>query len=369
MAAWIKNRVKFGHPGRIIGAPAAVMTDLVEKHTVSMAFVVAAVARMTPAARERALASAGIPVHLLEAPTARVPATSYSALWLAVARELDDEFFALDRRAMKVGSFALLCQAVLPCSDLDRAIRRILRGLALFMDESRAELTLDGGSAVISITNTIANADARRFADETLLTLIHGLMCWLAGRRIPLQQVAFAHRRPEYAREYTLMYCQDVKFGTPHSCMRFDSKALAAPVVQTATALQQFLRTAPQSVFLKYRNEDSWSAQIRRRLRDCIGVPDSWPTLDDLAFEFGLAAPTLRRRLDSEGTSYQGIKDQLRNDVAIDLLCNSSLSLDEVAAALGFQDASAFHRAFKRWNALQPGEYRRRQLQGAGEVS
>jgi transcriptional regulator GlxA family with amidase domain len=74
-------------------------------------------------------------------------------------------------------------------------------------------------------------------------------------------------------------------------------------------------------------------------------------------------AITLRRRLEREGISYQAIKDQLRSDVAIDYLCNSNLSVDEIAARVGFQDASAFHRAFKRWNGLQPGEYRCRQAE------
>jgi AraC-like DNA-binding protein len=36
--------------------------------------------------------------------------------------------------------------------------------------------------------------------------------------------------------------------------------------------------------------------------------------------------------------------------------------VDEIAARIGFQDASAFHRAFKRWNGVQPGEYRRRRV-------
>lgn len=85
--------------------------------------------------------------------------------------------------------------------------------------------------------------------------------------------------------------------------------------------------------------------------------------MEELASEFGTTPATLRRRLGREGTSYQAVKDQLRSDVAIDYLSNSSLSVDEIAARIGFQDASAFHRAFKRWNGLQPGEYRRQQAE------
>jgi len=338
----------------------AMLVDSSEKHTISIYFVNAALMHVTSDGRTRALAAAGIAPQLLEIPYARVPATAYSLLWLAVARELDDEFFRLDRRSMKVGSFALICQAVLPCSDLDRAIKRMTRAFALFLDEVKAELSLEDGDAIIRLTNSIEAEPARRFADETLLVLLHGLMCWLAGRRIALKRVTFAHDRPPYAREYTLMFCERLTFNAPQTTLRFDGAALASPVVQDPKSLHRFLLTAPQSVFLKYRNEDSWGARLRQRLRGSVGEPETWPVFEALASEFGVAATTLRRRLDREGVSYQTIKDQLRNDVAIHYLCNTALSVDEVAAHLGFQDASAFHRAFKRWNGVQPGEYRRR---------
>jgi AraC-like DNA-binding protein len=342
------------------------MDDPVEKDTVSVYFVNAAVARLPPGALARVLDRAGIPPLLLAQPQARVPAPAFSALWLAVARELDDEFFGLDRRAMKVGSFALLCQAVLGCETLERALKRALRGFAVFLDDIHGELQRDGSQAVVRLVNRIEPLAARRFADETFLVLLHGLMCWLVGRRIPLAQVSLGWPRPPQAREYTRLYSEHLAFDAEQTAIHFDARMLGAPVVQTAVTLKQFLGTAPQSVFLKYKNEDSWTARLRRRLRGCLeagGGGEAWPLFEDVAAEFALTPTTLRRRLEAEGTSYQDIKDQLRSDQAIDLLCASALSVDEIGAKIGFQDASAFHRAFKRWNGLQPGEYRLRRGQ------
>mgnify|MGYP003577494449 CR=1 FL=1 len=340
------------------------MTEPIEKHTVSMHFVTAAVAHLQPAQRQRALSVAGISPHLLGEPNARVPATAFSALWLAVARELDDEFFGLDRRAMKVGSFALVCQAAISCADLDRALKRMLRGFAMFLDDVRAELHLEGNEAVVRVTNHVRDEADRRFADETLLVLVHGLTCWLAGRRIPLTGVSFTHLRPPYAPEYALMYCNELEFSAPQTTMRFAGHLLSVPVVQDSASLRQFLRSAPQSVFLKYRNEESWAAQVRRQVRGSVADSEALPLFEHIAANLGTTAATLRRRLADEGTSYQQIKDQLRSDAAIDYLCNSGLSVDEIAVRLGFQDTSAFHRAFKRWTGVQPGEYRRRQGYG-----
>lgn len=335
--------------------------DTIEKDTVAMYFVRAALMRLSGEARSRVLMQAGIAADWLQVPNARVPAPAFSALWLAVAREIDDEFLGLDSRPMKVGSFALICQSLMTCANLESALKRMLRAFSLFLDDVAGELVVEEEQAVVYVINRIAAVPVRRFADETFLVLVHGLMCWLIGRRVALERAEFAYRRPSHSREYTLMYTQNLRFDADFTGIRFDAKLLAMPVVQDARTLRRFLRSAPQSLFLRYRNADSWTARIRRHLRGWQRA-ESLPGFDDLAAELGTAPTTLRRRLAAEGTSYRGIKDKLRSDQAIDLLCHGTLSVDEIAARLGFQDASAFHRAFKRWTGLQPGQYRRRRI-------
>jgi AraC-like DNA-binding protein len=230
----------------------------------------------------------------------------------------------------------------------------------VFLDDVGAELRVEGGDAVIAVTNRIEAAPARRFADETFLIMVHGLICWLVGRRVPLTLAEFAYPRPPYAQEYGVMYSQHLRFDAERTAIRFDAELLSLPVVQDEATLKEFLRNAPQSVFLKYKNEDGWTARLRRRLRGSIGQWE-WPTLEDVAREFHVAPTTLRRRLEAEGTSYQAVKDDLRRDAAVHHLCGTRLSIAEIAVAVGFQETSAFHRAFKRWSGVQPGEYRRRQ--------
>ncbi|WP_282347555.1 AraC family transcriptional regulator [Pseudomonas sp. PS01301] len=87
--------------------------------------------------------------------------------------------------------------------------------------------------------------------------------------------------------------------------------------------------------------------------------PESWPEFDRLAKSLGTSSSTLQRRLQSEGLSYQRLKDDLRRDMAIHLLGREELTVNDVALQAGFQDASAFHRAFKKWTGVSPGFYRR----------
>jgi AraC-like DNA-binding protein len=71
---------------------------------------------------------------------------------------------------------------------------------------------------------------------------------------------------------------------------------------------------------------------------------------------------TLRRRLHEEGRGFREIKDDLRRDAAIEYLARPELTLPEIAALLGFSEASTFHRAFKHWTGVAPGEYRQTRL-------
>lgn len=328
-----------------------------QKDTVSAYFIRAAVGRLSPEAKSRVLRSVAIPQELLSAANARVPAASFAALWMAVANEMDDEFFGLDHRRMKVGSFALLCHSVLHSENLGQALKGILRGLALFLDDVSGTLQIQDDRATISIANRIASPEDKRFADETILIMVHGLMCWLAGKRIALSQARFSGAQPPYAREYSVMFSEHLLFNAPSTSIHFDGRLLNAAVVQNATTLKTFLRNAPQSVFLKYKNANSLTAQLRRRLRGSIGGTD-WPILDEIAREFNVAPTTLRRRLEAEGASFQGVKDDLRRDAAIHYLCHTQLSVSDIAELLCYQDASAFRRAFKKWTGMQPTRYR-----------
>jgi AraC-like DNA-binding protein len=130
-------------------------------------------------------------------------------------------------------------------------------------------------------------------------------------------------------------------------------------VVQDERSIKEFLRTAPENIVTKYKNGSSVSARIRRRLRQRL--PGEVPDFDTLAAELNMTAATLRRRLHEEGATYQGIKDQLRRDLAISYLSDSDRSVVDIALELGFSERSAFHRAFQKWTGASPGEFRRGQ--------
>lgn len=349
-------------------APTAAMAAAPAR-TVSIAFVRSAVQALDAAGRAAVLAEAGIPAAALAQDAARVPAQAFATLWMAVARALDDEFFGLDARRMKVGTFAMLCHALAGQPTVGAALRLALRGFGLCFDDIGAGLRVQGGAAggqaSLVIDNRIggshtgaALADARRFADETLLVMLHGLLCWLAGRRVPLAQVDWAHAQPPHADEYQRMFAPLQRFGAPATAVSFDARVLAAAVTVTPASLKAFLRDAPQSVFLKQVVSTGLGDRAQRLCRSALDRGESAPTLAALGRTMGLTTATLRRRLDAEGAAWGPLKDAVRRDLALQLLAEGHLSVADIATRLGFEDASTFYRAFRKWTGCAPGAWR-----------
>ena len=83
------------------------------------------------------------------------------------------------------------------------------------------------------------------------------------------------------------------------------------------------------------------------------------PGLAFIAEKLHISARTLRRRLAAEGTTHQEIVDDLRRELADRYLLDEGLAVSKVAVLLGFSNASAFHRAFKRWFGTSPHQHRR----------
>jgi AraC-like DNA-binding protein len=332
-----------------------------EPGTVAICFVTAALeavhARQMNA--DELLNRVGISPSLLTSPHARVSAEQYGTLWRLVALTLDDEFFGQDSRRMKYGSFAMLCHSVLGCRTLGHALERSLRFYGLILDDIAGVLERNGEEASLVLTERRAGRPSRVFGHEVLLLLLHGVACWLVGRRIPILRAEFGYPEPPHSDEYRVMFCTDLSFDRPHTRIVLDASHLILPIVQDERTVKEFLRTAPENIVTKYKNGSSVSARIRRCLRQRL--PGEVPDFDTLAAELNMTPATLRRRLHEEGASYQGIKDQLRRDLAISYLSHSDRSVMDIALELGFSERSAFHRAFQKWTGASPGEFRRGQ--------
>jgi AraC-like DNA-binding protein len=297
------------------------------------------------------LAEAGLPPVI----TGPIPAERYGAFWHAVARTMDDEFFGEGARAMRAGSFALLCQAILSTATLEHALRRALRFLRIVLDDPHGTLVVEDGLAQIVLKD--ASGPRSAFAYRTFWIIVHGVNCWLIGRRLPIRWVDFRCSAPPAGTDYRLFFGAPVRFDQPETRLVFDAEFLTLPTIRDERALKEFLRHAPGNILVRYRHDMGLSAAIRQRLGST--APQAWPGFEELAARMRIPAPSLRRRLKLEGQTFREIKDDLRRALALEALADGHANVAQLAADLGFSEPSAFYRAFHKWTGKSPAVFRR----------
>ncbi|AUH64813.1 AraC family transcriptional regulator [Paracoccus zhejiangensis] len=296
------------------------------------------------------LVAAGIDPAL----TQPVSNLQYGQVWLAITDLIGDEYFGNGARPMRPGSFQLLCHAVLHAGTLDRALRRALMFLNVVLDDPTGELRVKDGEAEILLSDR--NGPRSAFAYRSYWLILMGVACWLVGRRLPLMRVDFAGPAPANRRDYHQFFGAPVTFDQPQSRLTFSARYLSLPTIRDEKALKSFLRGAPANILLRYRHDQDLTTRIRSRLR--ATPPEDWPDFDGIARDLRLSPATLRRRLRSEGQGFAALREEMRLRLAQDRLRGSEDSVAEIAMALGYREASAFYRAFRKWTGVTPAEYR-----------
>ncbi|MEM0955862.1 MAG: AraC family transcriptional regulator [Pseudomonadota bacterium] len=300
---------------------------------------------------------------------ADVGAMQYSRLYQLVLARVEDESFGLSPGVeVAPGAFRMMCYCVISCDNLGRAIQRASDFYrTLFKDQRPLYANFSEASARVGYQKALAPGESRvDVLDAYALSAWHRFFGWLTGRPLSLQRVDFVGKAPAEPEKYQALFGCPVYFAQPANLMYFDSSFLQLPVVHTEQSVDEFLRTAPYQLLTMTRERYDRSLVLRVKAMIGHDYSEGFPSFDSISRALNVSAPTLRRRLKREGTTFQQLKDDCRRETACSYLKQPDLSVTAVAIQLGFTDPSAFHRSFKKWTGMTPGAYRTQALAEAG---
>jgi AraC-like DNA-binding protein len=98
-------------------------------------------------------------------------------------------------------------------------------------------------------------------------------------------------------------------------------------------------------------------ASLRLLIRSFLSA--GHPSAALLARVSGLSLRSFQRHLAVAGISFSDLVDQVRCEVAFELMRNPDARLIDIGLELGYSDAANFTRAFRRWTGFSPHLYRR----------
>ncbi|ASP39150.1 hypothetical protein CHH28_10880 [Bacterioplanes sanyensis] len=154
--------------------------------------------------------------------------------------------------------------------------------------------------------------------------------------------------------QQVLPNCQ-VSGGQRDNCLIWPADALQAPLPFFDPAMEHMAEQELEQALRDMHGRRSFSDRARDLIADHLQQPLSQ---EQVAAQLHVSGATLNRKLKQEGTSYQQLKDDIRQQQARHMLRHSELTIDQVAEQLGYSDASNFTKAFKTWTGMPPSAYR-----------
>jgi AraC-like DNA-binding protein len=255
--------------------------------------------------------------------------------------------------------FDVLATATAYAPTLRAALSCVLRFQALLCERAELQLIERERSIFLRFTPVASTEQGARVRAELGISSLVRLMRHVGAPEAAVLRVAFAHRAPSYALEYSRLLGTRVRFDQAHSGIEIDAAWLDRPVHLANVELHQLLTLQAREVLTRMKARVGYADQLRDLLRR---VSPRLPDMRDAARALALSERSLRRRLAEEGCSYAAILSEKRQQLAQELLTNSARPIRQIAADVGFTNGAAFFRAFKRWTGESPAAYRRARL-------
>lgn len=190
------------------------------------------------------------------------------------------------------------------------------------------------------------------FAVAGLIRLLRSF----GGATAQAHAVCFEHARPAHYLEYTRVFGGVERYRQPFSGIEFSTELLDRPHLHSHPELHAVLRLQAERSLERLSRPTTFSERLRPLF---LGHDaDRTPDMRRAARELGLSVRSLRRRLAEEGVCYRELAQNILEERSRQLLRDPEVSVQQAAHELGFADASAFHRAFKRWIGVTPSEFR-----------
>lgn len=230
---------------------------------------------------------------------------------------------------------------------------------------SDTRVEVDPTSAAVSIIPSptpnpaIASSDGFRmaFAFAQTLAIFRQL---LADPTITAEEVSFTHRDKRFEAEYSAYFGTPVRFGHKENRITFAGELFERPIAGAVPSTRGFLEEFALSQIQRHTaalaQDQDFVELLRIELKNAIPSGDFSEAT--IARRLSVSPRTLQRRLAARGMAFRTLVDQVQAQLAMALLAKPELTIDEIAAQLGYAQASSFHRAFRRWTGRTPGDAR-----------
>ena len=307
-----------------------------------------------------ALADVSLSLTQLQSPTTRVSVSQVLQSYENAIRLSRDPQFAY-KAGLKfhVSTYGMYGFALLSCPNFRDTMSFAMKYHQLAAPLTEIQFKENGKTAVWTISpKPYAQVNDRlyRFVVELQIGVHLSLHRDVMGSSFRPSELHFAFPKPRSETTNDAVFECRLLYGQPENQLVFDAHWLdGRPNLGNAVTYAELCQLCD-----RLTSELELSIGTAGRVRSMILTNMvKHAKFDSVARHLNMSSRSLRRKLQEEGTSFRELVDEVRAQVAIKYVRDTDLSIEDITSALGFNEASAFRHAFRRWTGSAPYEFRR----------
>jgi AraC-like DNA-binding protein len=351
---------------QLIPLPDGVPVDL---KTAKKGFVqVASLLGILPLLRERGINPADVLVSVGLGPSALDDARNvitYQSAGQLLQRCSDvtgcAHFGLLVGQQANLSTLGILGELMRRSPNVQAALRSLLLHMRLKTRGGMPTHTVEGGYATLGYAVYQRDVRGTVQGHDLAVAFEFNILRSLCGPRWRATEVFFSHTKPKNVRPYLQYFHARLHFDAGRTAIVFGKTWLDhAPPDSDATLHRALARELATQDMLE---PEEITERIRRALRTMIvsgGASESM-----ISYLLSISTRTLRRALAAQGTTFRRLLEDIRYEIARQLLADSHISINEIADLLDYGHASAFTRAFQRWTNSSPAAWRAKMVSAA----
>lgn len=298
----------------------------------------------------------GLDMSSLEDRDARIDARIDAEVWNQIAAALGDPDLGvhLSERSVSASSLGVLGYLARTSSTLGEALQLGQRYQRLIKDSSCFELQWAPRTVTVIEPAGDREVRPRAFVEAKICNYITLARAWADRTTNRAVEVRFQHAKPDDTSELERFFDCPIYFDQRDTALVLNRDALEVPLRTADPELAQYLETWA-SARLAALGPKTFIDEVRAAVHAELAAQDI--SIQRVARRLAVSTRSLQRQLSSNGKSFRDVVDAIRHERAVELL-STGVTFDDIAEQLGFSDARAFRRAFRRWTGTPPSHAR-----------
>jgi AraC-like DNA-binding protein len=251
-------------------------------------------------------------------------------------------------------TFGVLGFAIVSSSSMRHALDLALQYFHLTFAFTKFIVTDSELETTILIDDSAVPEDVRQFIVERDAAALFTVQRDFTTDTI-LLSLNISNTAPNHIEIYEALFGITPNFNMPYNSVVMDRQSMQRPLLLSNELTLHMAEAQCRLILDSRKTSNELSSKVRDTLMSTSG---HMPIMTVVAASLHMTVRTLRRRLESEGTTFIQLRDEVRHALAEQYLALPHQTIDQISERLGYAEPTSFINAYKRWKGQTPHAFR-----------